>query len=202
MAIGLVVYNERNMAANRPPRAVAVVPSRGTPEVDETVPTEDAIREWKVAPDHPRYLSIPALHISSAIVRSVGVQADGKLGTPVNIFDTAWFNGSALPGSGSGALLIDGHNGGPTLDGVFKRLGSLRVGDKIIIERGDGQLFTYAVVENQTKSVADTDAFMGQMLQSAEPGREGLNLITCTGNWDNANLTFDQRVLIRAVLQN
>jgi LPXTG-site transpeptidase (sortase) family protein len=185
------------MANNRPPRKEPV--SKANPDVDETIPTEKQVAEYTVAPNKPRYLSIPSLGVKNAIVREVGILKDGRLGTPVNIFDTAWYNASALPGSGSGAVLIDGHNGGPTLDGVFKRLGSLKEGAILTIERGDGQKFNYLVAEKQILSVAETDSYMSTLLQSVEPGKEGLSLITCTGTWNNANGTYDKRVTIRAV---
>jgi sortase (surface protein transpeptidase) len=163
VCVGVVMYNEYQMDHNRPER-VQAVHNRPRPSVDETIPTEEQVQEWRVAPDRPRYLSIPSLGITNARVREVGVQSDGKLGTPLNIFDTAWYNNSALPGSGTGALLIDGHNGGPTLAGVFKNLGSLSEGAIITIERGDGEIFTYSVVERSVMTVAEADTYMSAMI--------------------------------------
>ena len=199
VCVGLVVYNERQMAENRPARRPLINNSASGPTVDETIPSDQQVADWKVAPDKPRYLSIPSLNIKNARIREVGIDADGRMGTPVNIFDTAWYNKSALPGSGAGAALVDGHNGGPTLDGVFKRLNELSEGATITIERGDGALFNYRVSEKRILTVAETDAYMPTLLTSVETGKEGLSLITCTGNWVKAGQTFDKRVTIRAV---
>jgi LPXTG-site transpeptidase (sortase) family protein len=188
------------MAINRPGRKPIINNSvSSTPAVDESVPTTNEVAEYNVSPNKPRYLSVGSLGIKNARVREVGIESDGRLGTPVNIFDVAWYSGSALPGSGTGALLIDGHNGGPTLDGVFKKLNKLAEGSIITIERGDGAKFNYEVVELKIMTVAETDAYMATMLTSAEPSKEGLNLITCTGNWIQAEQTYDMRVTIRAV---
>jgi LPXTG-site transpeptidase (sortase) family protein len=200
--LALVAYNEYNMSKNRPARKSLIQNQNSEDQrvVDETTPSDDQVAEYQVAPSKPRYLSIPSLGIKNARVREVGVQSDGRLGTPVNIFDTAWYNKSSLPGGG-GAVLIDGHNGGPTLDGVFKHLDSLAEGSTITLERGDGALFNYRVVEKKVMNVAETDAYMAAMLTSAEAGKEGLNLITCTGNWIRSDQTYDKRVTIRAVLE-
>ncbi len=168
-------------------------------EVDETVPTEQQVVEYTVAPERPRYLSIPQLGINKARVLEVGVDKNDALDTPINIFDVGWLGTSGKPGGG-GTMLMDGHNGGPTMDGVFKRLGELTTDDLITIERGDGQVFKYKVVENQTMGIDDANNYMSQMLNSAEPGKEGLNLITCIGTWLQRQQTYDSRVMLRAVL--
>ncbi|MDR0397677.1 MAG: class F sortase [Candidatus Nomurabacteria bacterium] len=199
--IGIVTYNEWQMSQNRPERKKIINNSAtaSQQEIDETVPTEQEVVEYVVPAEKPRYLSVTSLGITNARVREIGIDENGKLGAPTNIFDVAWYRGSALPGSGSGALLIDGHNGGPTLDGVFKKLNQLSEGAIITIERGDGARFSYRVAEKHIMTVAETDAYMAVMLTSISASKEGLNLITCTGNWVQAQQTYDQRVVIRAV---
>jgi len=168
--------------------------------VDETPVSEEEAQAWIVGEDRPRFLSIARLGIVNARVREVGLTANGEVGTPVNIFDVAWYRYSAKPGSGSGAMLITGHNGGPTLDGVFKRLGELAIGDEIVVERGDGMMLRYRVVENRVVNMEEAAIGMASMMRSAEPEWEGLNLITCTGQWVQSGQTFDHRVFLRAVL--
>ncbi|MCL2444829.1 class F sortase [Candidatus Saccharibacteria bacterium] len=198
---GLLVFNERNLRNNRserePMQHLGTLYGDGV-EVDETEVTEEMRDEWVVAADRPRFLSIERLGIVNARVLEVGILDNGEMATPVNIFDTAWYRMSALPGQ-SGAMLVNGHNGGPTLDGVFKRLGELANGDEIVIERGDGEIFVFAVVENRVVNMDEARQLMGAMMESAEAGREGLNLITCIGEWIPSERTFDQRVFLRAV---
>ena len=40
---------------------------------------------------------------------------------------------------------------------------------------------------------------MSTMLDSFEPSKEGLNIITCVGDWDYSKNTFNKRVMLRAV---
>ena len=175
-------------------------------EVDETEVTQEKKDDYQVPnPSFPRYLSIPSLKISNARVVQIGTIKDtGQLDSPKSIYDAGWYTKSGLPGAGKGAVLIDGHNGGPTKGGIFENLGSLSKGSEIIIERGDGQRITYQVADNREMSVEDINnesnpLGMKTMLNSMDPKKEGLNMITCVGDWDYSKNTFNKRVMLRAV---
>lgn len=175
-------------------------------EVDETEVTQEKKDDYQVPnPSFPRYLSIPSLKISNARVVQIGtIRNTGQLDSPKSIYDAGWYMKSSLPGTGKGAVLIDGHNGGPTKGGIFENLGNLSKGSEIVIERGDGQRITYQVVDNREMSVEDINnennpLGMKTMLNSMDPKKEGLNMITCVGDWDYAKNTFNKRVMLRAV---
>ena len=175
-------------------------------EVDETEVTQEKKDDYQVPnPSFPRYLSIPSLKISNARVVQIGTIKDtGQLDSPKSIYDAGWYTKSGLPGAGKGAVLIDGHNGGPTKGGIFENLGRLSKGSEIIIERGDGQRITYQVADNREMSVEDINnesnpLGMKTMLNSMDPKKEGLNMITCVGDWDYSKNTFNKRVMLRAV---
>lgn len=175
-------------------------------EVDETEVTQEKKDNYQVPnPSFPRYLSIPSLKISNARVVQIGtIKNTGQLDSPKSIYDAGWYTKSGLPGAGKGAVLIDGHNGGPTKGGIFENLGSLSKGSEIIIERGDGQRIAYQVADNREMSVEDINSEsnplgMKTMLNSMDPKKEGLNMITCVGDWDYSKNTFNKRVMLRAV---
>ncbi len=183
------------------PSALSVRALQADPSVDETPVTKQQIDQHTVAADEPRYVSIPSLGVSNTRVFSVGVTENNQLGTPKNISDTAWYNKSAKPGQGFGAILIDGHNGGITRNGVFAELGKLQFGETITVERGDGKTYTYEVRENQSMPLEEVNKTgMRMMMESAEEGKEGLNLITCDGKWVPKYRQFDRRIMLRAVL--
>lgn len=182
------------------PRAVANLVEEVVQEVSEEEPTEQEIREHTVAPDEPRYLSIAKLGIRNARILKMGINQNGELDTPYSIFDVGWYGQSSKPGT-NGVLVMDGHNGGPNVEGVFKHINQLYAGDEIVIERGDGQLFTYKVVDNQEVSLADADAYMTKAFQSPVPGRESLTLISCIGEWSQVQQTYLSRQFTRAVLE-
>ena len=181
-------------------RAVAeTVVEEPEEELIEEEPTEQEVREYTVAPDRPRYLTVEKLGINKARILSMGVNAKGELATPNNIFDVGWYEASGKPGKG-GTMIIDGHNGGPHVLGVFKNLPTLAVGDVIKVERGDGAVFTYKVAENVTVPLAESNQYMSTASESPEEGVESVTLISCTGEWSQAQGTYLSRQFTRAVL--
>ena len=168
-----------------------VVPEIAEVEEEELVeeePTTEEVKEYTVAPDRPRYLTIEKLGINKARILSMGINAKGELDTPRNIFDVGWYEGSGRPGQG-GTLIIDGHNGGPHVLGVFKNTPTLVNGDKIIVERGDGVIYKYSVVENVSVPLSEADAYMRVAARSPETGKESVTLISCTGEWSQSQGT-------------
>ena len=183
-----------------------LVAQEANPTVDETDITDKQKDEWTVAADKPRYISVPSLGVEKARVIEIGLIKDTKqLDSPISIHDAGWYDKSAKPGSGSGALLLDGHNGGPTKGGIFEKLGDIDEGSEIIIERGDGKKFTYKVVSNKQLTVAEANDKsnpngMATMTKSANSSKEGLNIITCVGDWIPEQKTYDKRVMLKAVI--
>ena len=168
-------------------------------ELVEIEPTEQEVVEYTVAPDRPRYLSIERLGINNARVLPMGINDAGELSTPNNIFDVGWYYSSGKPGNG-GTLLIDGHNGGPHIQGVFKDLPALGEGDIIKIERGDGAVFRYSVIENKTIPLSESNDYMVTAMKSPMQGKESVTLISCTGEWSDQQKTYMSRQFVRALL--
>ena len=181
------------------PRATTNTPFVEGGEVDETEVVEDDRKKHIVAPDKPRFLSIEKLGIRNARILEVSANSGEPMGVPPGIFDVGWARTSAKPGQG-GTLLLDGHNGGPTKDGVFKNLPKLVAGDIITIERGDGQIFHYELYDSKILGLEDANAYMRTLGESPIPGRESISIISCTGGWIQAQRTYDSRIMIRAVL--
>jgi sortase (surface protein transpeptidase) len=98
-------------------------------------------------------------------------------------------------------MLIDGHNGGPHVHGVFKNLPELEPGDLIKVERGgDGVVLTYKVYDNQELSLEQSNTFMREAMRSPVSGTESLTLISCTGEWSSQRNTYLSRQFTRALL--
>ena len=184
-------------------RAIVAGEPESEPEEEliEIPPTENEVTEYVVAPERPRYLTIEKLGIYNARILPMGINARGELATPNNIFDVGWYNASGLPGMG-GTMVIDGHNGGPNVHGVFKELPSLQSGDIISVQRGDGVVFRYRVVENNAVSLQDSNAYMLTAMRSPIVGEESVTLISCTGEWSQVQRTYLSRQFTRGVLVN
>lgn len=159
---------------------------------DEIKVSGDAIAKYKVAADLPRVITIEKLGVKARVL-PMSVNADGSMQSPVNIFDTGWYTGSVKPGQ-PGASIIIGHASGMTLGGIFNKLESLNVGDTVSVERGDGQMLRYQVVKKQIIKLSDVD--MNSFMRPADGVSEGLNLMTCAGEWIKNSQTRDHRAMI------
>lgn len=187
-------YNEKEGSER-----VVVTTTPTEEELIEEEPTEQEVKEYTVAPDRPRYLTISKIGVHKARVLPMGVNAEGELDTPRNIFDVGWYEASGKPGQG-GTMIIDGHNGGPHVLGVFKNTPNLANGDIITIERGDGVKYNYSVVENESIQLDKADAYMSTAAISPVKGKESVTLITCTGEWSQSQGTYLSRQFTRAVI--
>jgi len=168
--------------------------------VSESAVTPAQISKYSALASNPRYIRIPSLDVGNTRVFPVNLDASNQVETTPNINETAWYKKSATPGSG-GVMIISGHSIGTNHDGAFSRLKTLQAGAQIVIERGDGKVLTYKVVENQSMSIAEVNATgMKKMGQPVEDGAEGLNLITTDGKWVPRLGTFDRRILVRATI--
>jgi hypothetical protein len=185
-------------ALNAPKQAVSILPPvEVKASAEQKTPAQK--QAYAVPPTHPRQLVISKLGIDANIL-PMGTTR-GILNAPVSAWDVGWYDESGLPGLDAGALLIDGHvNDALNSPGVFYKLLSLSPGDQIDVERGDGQHFVYSVVDAKQEPLQDVD--MNAMLQSATPGKQGLNLITCGGTYNYETKTYDDRVLVFAVMNN
>lgn len=180
-------------------RAISSVETIEREELIEEKPVETEVKSYSVPADRPKYLHIPKLEIYNARVIGVGVDSNGALATPRNIYDVGWYTSSGKPGEGK-TIVIDGHNGGPTRHGVFKDLPNLVQGDQFVIQRGDDVEYTYSVYDNVTVPLAEADKYMVKAMHSPVSGVESVTLITCTGEWSQTKGTYLSRQFLRAIL--
>lgn len=165
-----------------------------TADAEETEISPSVIAQHVVPTDHPKRITI-AKTKTNARVLGLGLKGGKQLDAPKNIFDVGWYDKSAKPGSGGGAVLLDGHVSGKRKKGVFYNLNSLISGDVIQIERGDGQIIDYQVVKIEAYPHNDVD--MTAAMLPVENGKEGLNIITCHG--DVSAGSYEERLVVFAV---
>lgn len=161
--------------------------------LDEKEPNDDDINSYTVAPNMPRFLTLPKFG-TKARVKPVGTDKNNQLQAPPSIFDAGWYRDTVLPGAAGGVSLIDGHVSGPTKPGVFAKLKDLRPGDTVEIERGDGTKFIYKVVKSKTYSAKNMN--MTEAMLPVNTAKHGLNLITCTGSVDATGRHYTDRLVV------
>lgn len=161
------------------------------PDTEIPVPVREA--EFKeIAPtDHPIRLRVPELDID-AHIQEVGVNHLGNMASPSNFTDVGWYKYGTPPGF-TGSAVITGHvDNALALDGVFKRLGELTVGDDIYIEKKDGGELHFRVVEIQKYPY--TRVPLKILFSRRDVPR--LNLITCGGIWLPHEKSYDERLIV------
>lgn len=138
-------------------------------------------------------LLMPGLGVDAA-VEARGLGPGGVMETPTGPNLVAWYRFSAEP-TKSGNIVLAGHvdyaGYGPA---AFWRLHDLRLGDRIEIQTKDGRRFAYYVVSIETvRSDAPPDDFV------SATETEQVTLITCTGGFERSSLSYDSRLIVRAV---
>ncbi|MDO8522856.1 MAG: sortase [bacterium] len=145
----------------------------------------------------PVRLKIPILNVDTGFQYN-GMKADGTMEIPDNIVDVGWFTGSPRPGE-KGSSIVTGHvaqirGGVMTKPGVFNKLSDLNIGDWIYVINDKGESTTFRV---RDKRNFDPEADATDVFTSKDDGVH-LNLITCEGTWNPAELSYSQRLVIFA----
>lgn len=126
----------------------------------------------------PTALVVPAIDVNTPLLR-LGLAADGSVQVPpVTAHDRAgWYAYSPTPGQTGPAVLLGHVTVGPYGDGVFRHLGRLRGGDRIVVHLRNGREPQFAVTSVRTVAKAEfpvEDVY-------GDVDRPELRLITCGG---------------------
>jgi sortase (surface protein transpeptidase) len=192
VSLALVAAGLAGLWQFRPVTTVAPDPQVVATSTD--APSEaiiDPKSEYKVAPDQPRRIIMPAIEASGFIQR-VGTDKTGAVAVPSSIHMAGWFVSSAKPGD-KGLSLIDGHVSGKIRPGIFKRLKELRPGDSFDVEFGDLSRRKFTVVSVTAYKAADATLHLFDQQAGIE---NQLNLITCGGRFDPKTEQYEDRILV------
>lgn len=131
-----------------------------------------------------------------APIEPVGLTDDGLMAAPDTNELVGWYEQSARAGEDRYAMLLDGHYGSDTVPAVFRDLIKLELGDSIKVQGEDGAILKYKVVETDRHYAEDVD--MKKALNPYRPGAQSLTIITCEGQYDPVNVTYDKRTIVYA----
>ena len=159
---------------------------------DDSRPAKESVLDELVY-SRPVAIDIPKLGVTSSLV-DLGLDDEGVMETPQVADKAGWFTPSPPPGI-PGATVISGH---VTYNepAVFFKLGDLRSGDRVEVEREDGvtTLFDVYRIGTFPKEGFPTKAVYSQ------PPKSELRLITCGGLYDAANNRYLSNVIVWAKL--
>ena len=164
----------------------------------EIQPGENELNNHQVAADEPRYLDIPRLELQKVIVQGTTVNVH-VLQVPDNIYETAWYSGSARPGKG-GYIIISGlASGNSGAAGAFANLDSLESGDEITLTTGAGEQYHYAV---RSTSIIEESNAKEQLIAAQQTIDDKETLVLVTNLKPSNAENYSSVAIVRAVRQD
>jgi hypothetical protein len=144
----------------------------------------------------PVRLVIPSIDVSTGSLVRLGTNADGTLEVPKEFDRAGWWTLGPTPGQ-FGPAVIAGHVDSASGPAVFYRLGQLRRGAEVRVQRADGRVarFTVDRVDRFAKDAFPTAQVYGNTTNRAE-----LRLITCGGFFDRRSGHYVDNVVAFAHL--
>jgi LPXTG-site transpeptidase (sortase) family protein len=139
----------------------------------------------------PVQIRIPAIGVERAIIELSPV-LDPRTGIWVRDVQALFrsgredlvghWGGTAYPGDGRNVVLV-GHNYGYRHQGVFLRLGRLKLAQEVHVANSVGQVFVYRVssIERLDWRRRDSDELLQHSSRLAAGDSERLTLVTCAG---------------------
>ncbi len=152
------------------------------------------VDDARIQAPNPVTIRIPSIEVEAPII-PLGLEDDGSIEVPEGTEETGWWLGGPEPGE-QGPAVILGHVDSREGPAVFFYLKYLEAGDEIHIDREDGTTVTYVVEssERHDKDSFPTDAVYGPTEQPT------LRLVTCGGDFDFDVRTYDDNLIVYAVL--
>lgn len=139
----------------------------------------------------PSRLIIPKLKIDTDVQR-LGVTQTGNMAAPDNFTDVSWYKYGTIPGHVGSAVMSGHEDNAISLDGVFKHLEDLVVGDDVYVVDAKGNKLHFQVVDEQIYPYDNSPT--EKIFNTKDTAR--LNLITCAGDWLASAKTNDKRLVI------
>lgn len=144
----------------------------------------------------PVGMRIDAIDVRSPTVVRLALDPDGTLQAPRDYSAVGWYEEGPAPGQ-VGPAVIAGHVDSDTGPAVFYRLGELRPGDTVSVERADDTTATFTVY---TVRQYPKDHFPTRRVYGPTQGRAELRLITCGGRFDEATQLYGSNTVAYARL--
>ncbi|WP_252314379.1 class F sortase [Sinobaca sp. H24] len=163
---------------------------------DETEAVAAEAGDTEAERPDPVSLAVPAIDIT-ADLEPVGVLENGQMGVPSTENGVAWFEPGVSPGEQGNAVLA-GHVDSKTGPAIFYDLEELEAGDEIEVTDDEGETLTFVV--QRAESYDRKDAPLEEIFGASNT--RNLNLITCTGTFDQAEGTHDERLVVYTELQD
>lgn len=161
-----------------------------------TIPIEEALAAAVAStppPHRPERVHIASIGVDATII-DLGLNPDRTLEVPEDIRLTGWWTGRSVPGEEGPSIVVGHVDSAAAGPGVFWRLRELDIGDVIHIERSDGSISEFRVIETE---LVLKDEFPTEKVYGSTEGSQ-LRLITCGGSFDRSARSYLGNVIVYA----
>ncbi len=157
----------------------------------DNVTTSDA---ESVELPYPVTISINKINVK-ANIEHVGLDEEKKMDVPKDYDNVGWYTLGYFPGE-RGSVVMAGHVDTEAGDpAVFANIGKLTAGDTIVVKDSINKQYTYVVVDKQVFAYDKVPLL--RVFGSTD--FERLNLITCTGTFDEGEENYSERLVVYAI---
>jgi hypothetical protein len=166
-------------------------PDPGAPTSIANGPSSSVADE---AAARPAFISIGSIGTTTSLVE-LGRNGDGTLEVPEDFGIAGWWRYGPRPGD-PGPAVITGHLDSVRGPGVFAKLGRVKPGDDVVVTRRDGVQVRFIVtrIDRYPKRAFPTRNVYGPTDASE------LRVITCGGNFDRQQRSYDDNIVVFARL--
>ena len=139
----------------------------------------------------PVSLNIPKINVATD-VSYMGLTPDGDMDVPPDLVSVGWYKYGTKPGD-VGSAVIAGHLRGTEDLGVFNDLDLLRPGDEVNVRNDRDDIVSFVVRETRSYKEDERPSEVFSRTDGAY-----LNLITCSGTWNDARQLYSHRFVVFA----
>ena len=175
---------------------IAAAPTTKTIAPPPTIPIDEALAEVVATarpPHRPERVHIASIGVDATII-DLGLNPDRTLEVPEDIRLTGWWTGRSVPGEDGPSIVVGHVDSAAQGPGVFWRLRELDIGDMIHVERSDGSISEFRVIETE---LVLKDEFPTEKVYGSTEGSQ-LRLITCGGSFDQSARSYRGNVIVYA----
>lgn len=184
--VGTAYFGMAFARANNPP------PAPSDQVYAPPVPLENLFRVG-LPEAQPKAIRIPAIELANSSLIELGRKDDGTMEVPKGYDEVGWYKYAPTPGEVGPAILV-GHVDSYRGAAVFYRLGQLKPGDIIEVDRVDGTTAKFKV--DSVKQFPQNNFPTAEVYGNID--YPGLRLITCGGNFSYSTLEYDHNTIVFA----
>lgn len=171
-------------------------PSQGGPAPlpdPAAIQIRPAVPEPEVTIPRPVRVQVEGTGIDLEVIPG-GVEANGAMALPDNHYQAAWYRYGPAPGAEEGSSVLAAHVDSRTEQLPIAGLKDVAEGTILTVTREDGSILRYATegVENIAKRSLDGHRLFDRT------GEPRLKLVTCGGEWLEAQDDYEDNVVLTA----